>query len=166
MNQSRRYSSTKYEFTEASDVKLKPGSGAGKRIEIMLEEHSISSPLRGTTGDYILDRDFPDKGWYVVDLDTPVPVYLDPVSRILIQSRGGVSDDFHERQRRYNDKGRELISYYKYPLEDMLLNPQTRIRYVLIYVAITLEDKILVERKLSHSQIWIHPFAKAMKAKS
>jgi hypothetical protein len=159
-------SSNKYRFKEASDLEFNLGSALAKRIEIRLEEHSVSKPLLGNLVAFILDKDYPGKGWYLVYLEAPAPVYSDPVDQILVQSRGGVSDTLHEKERKYDIEGREIIHYYRNPLEEMLLNPQTKLKYVLVYVATIRDKAILVEGKLSHDQVWIHPFAKALKPPS
>ena len=59
-----------------------------------------------------------------------------------------------------------MIYYFKNPLEEMLLNSKTRVRYVIIFVAAVKDRVILSEKKLSHNQIQIHPYAKASKINS
>src|SRR5436309_11171730 len=75
-------------FVDASSRDLAPGSAIGSKIKIRLEDHSVSTPFSGTLTDHVLDEDYPGRGWYVVDLDSPIAVYSDPVRLILIQSRG------------------------------------------------------------------------------
>jgi hypothetical protein len=158
--------SPRFTFVEASSHDFPSGSAIGSRVKIRLEDHSVSDPFVGTLADYILDKDYPERGWYVVNLDSPIPVYSDPVTVILIQSRGAAEEDNFEDIPRRGPKGQKVIYYFKNPLEEMLLNSKSIVRYVIIYVATIMDEVILSEKKLTHTQLWIHPFAKASRVVS
>jgi len=109
--------------------------------------------------------DYPGRGWYLVDLDIAVPVYSEPVSRILIQSIGAMEDDSFKDLPRLDPQGKRIVYYFERALEELLLNPKTTIRYVLVLVGVIRDETIVGQNKLSRSQIHVHPYAKAFKVK-
>jgi len=153
-----------YTFVDASGRDHAPGPATGSKVKIRLEDHSVAVPFTGTLVDYILDLDFPGRGWYVVDLDTAIPIYSGPVAVILIQSRGGAGDDFLGDIPTHDPQGKKIIYYYKNPLEEMLTNPKSSLKEVTINVAEIRDRVILAEKRSSRSQLWVHSFATAQKA--
>ncbi len=149
-------------FRETSTPEFKPGSAIGRRVEIRVEDHSVKSPFQGTLVNYILDEDHQGEGWYLVDLDSPVPVFTEPIGKILIFPRGVHASNRRDPQ--YDSEGRQVSYFYKTPLEDMLLNPGSNIQQVYVYVAI-FRDGSTSRDTLRREQILIHPYAEASKPK-
>src|SRR6266571_4648443 len=80
--------STDAVLREISTPGLTRGSAVGRRVEIKLEDHSVETPFQGTLTDYIQDREYEGKGWYLVELDISIPVLGEPVTEVLIFPKG------------------------------------------------------------------------------
>jgi hypothetical protein len=145
-------------FVEASMRQYTGGTAIGKRVKIKLEDHPIKNPITGRLTDYLVDLDLEGKGWYLVSLDSLERVYLDPVREVLVNARGGVDYPTVDRPS-YDKEGRRISYYYNNPFEEMLLNPLSRIKYVIAKVATVKDPIILRDKRLVHNQIQIFPYA-------
>jgi hypothetical protein len=59
----------------------------------------------------------------------------------------------------YDSEGRQISYYYDNPMEEMLLNPNSSIKYVIGQVATIRDPSLLKYKRLTDSQIDIYPFA-------
>lgn len=145
-------------FMEASNRTFPPGAAVGKRIQIRLDDHDVKDPFTGVLVSFLEDQDLQGKGWYLASLDVPVSVYSEPVKELLIFARGAVERPIANRPT--HDKERRQISYhYKYPLEEMLLTPNSAIKYILANVATAKDSTVLREKRLTHDQLQIYQYA-------
>ena len=150
-------------FAEASDKTFPLGGAIGKRVEVRLEDHGVKDPFGATLVDYIEDRDRKGKGWYLASLDLPVPVFSEPVKEVLLFAAGGVERPIPNRPT-HDKEGRQISYHYKYPLEEMLLNPNSNIKYLLADIATIRDPIILREKQLSHDQLQIYQYVTVWRA--
>jgi hypothetical protein len=143
---------------EASSKTFPPGAAMGKRVRVRLEDHEVTRPFGGVMIDYLADQDLKGKGWYLASLDSPVPVFSEPVKEVLLFANGAVERSIANRPTHDKD-GRQISYQYKYPLEEMLLNSNSDIKYLLANIAIIRDPTILREKRLSHDQLQIYQYA-------
>jgi len=148
--------SMKAVFVEASEKLHTAGSAVNSRVEIRLEDHPIKNPVKAKLVDFIADLDIEGKGWYLASLDTPTRIFRDPVTEVLLFAQGTVDHPASDRPA-YDDEGRQISYYYRYPLEEMLLNEKSKIKYVIAQIGTIKDPVILIEKRLVHNQIRIYP---------
>ena len=142
---------------EASNKTFLPGAAIGKRVRVRLEDHEVTHPFGGVLTDYLADQDLKEKGWYLASLDLPVPVFSEPVKEVLLLVGGAVERPIANRPT-HDKEGRQISYHYKYPLEEMLLNQNPDIRYLLANIATIQDPTILREKRLSHDQLQIYQY--------
>ncbi|SRR6266581_1296727 len=146
-------------FREIAKPEFARGSAVGHRLKVTLEEHPVKTPFFGMLSAYLRDQDFENKGWYLVNLESPVTVWREPVAQILIFPTGAHEEGQHQAE--YDSEGRQISHYYKTPLEDMLLNPKSKILSVFLDIATLLDPAILTEKTLTRDKIRIFPYGEA-----
>jgi hypothetical protein len=148
----------KWRFVEASDKQYAAGSAIGNRVRIKLEDHSITKRIKAKLVDFIVDLDIEGKGWYLASLDTAAPIISDPVTEVLVRAKGALEDPRMDRPT-HDAEGNQISYYYKNPMEEMLLNEKSKIKYLLGHVGTIKDPVILREKRLVHSQIQIYEYA-------
>ena len=143
---------------EASARKHAPGEAVNKEVDILLEDHPIKTPVRARLIGYIEDLDRNRRGWYLASLKSPTPILGDPVTQALIFARGAWDLPVPDRPA-YDNEGRQISYSYDHPIEEMLLNPNSSIKYVIGQVATIKDPSLLGDKRLTDSQIDIYPFA-------
>ena len=143
---------------EASARKYAPGEAVNKEVDILLEDHSVKTPIRAKLVGFIEDLDRNRRGWYLASLKSPTPILGDPVTQALIFARGARDLPVPDRPA-YDNEGRQISYSYDHPIEEMLLNPNSSIKYVIGQVATIKDPSLLRDKRLPDSQIDIYPFA-------
>jgi hypothetical protein len=90
--------------------------------------------------------------------EIPTPILGDPVTQALVFA-GGAWDFPVPGRPAYDSEGRQISYYYDNPMEEMLLNPNSSIKYVIGQVATIRDPSLLKYKRLTDSQIDIYPFA-------
>jgi hypothetical protein len=143
---------------EASARKYAPGEAVNKEVDILLEDHPLKTPFRAKLVGFIEDLDRNRRGWYLASLKSPTPIIGDPVTQALIFARGAWDFPVPDRPA-YDGEGRQISYHYDNPMEEMLLNPNSSVKYVIGQVATIKDPSLLKDMRLTYSQINIYPFA-------
>jgi hypothetical protein len=120
----------KVKFVESSNKQYKAGSAIGNSIKIKLEDHSIQKRIKAKLVDFIVDLDNEGKGWYLASLDTTTRIFDNPVTEALVVAKGALEDPRRDRPV-YDSEGTQISYYYRHPLEEMLFNKKSKIKYLL-----------------------------------
>jgi hypothetical protein len=153
-----RKSGTEVVKVEASARKYAPGEAVNKEVDILLEDHPIKTPVRARLLGFIEDLDRNRRGWYLASLKSPTPILGNPVTQALIFAQGAWDLPVPDRPA-YDGEGRQISYHYDNPIEEMLLNPNSSIKYVIGQVATIKDPSLLKDKRLTDSQIDIYPFA-------
>jgi len=143
---------------EASNKTFSPGAAIGKRVRVRLEDHEVTHPFGGVLIDYLADQDLKEKGWCLASLDSQVSVFSESVKEVLLFAKGAVERPIVNRPT-HDKEGRQISYQYRFPLEEMLLTPNSDIKYLLANIAIIRDPTILREKRLSHDQLQIYQYA-------
>ncbi len=143
-------------WVEVSKKSYSPGDAVGKRVKVRLEDHDVKRPFPAKLVDYLEDRDPSKKGWYLSSLDSPVQVFSEPVTEVLLFGGGAIERPISRPPR--DIEGRQISYYYEYPLEEMLLNPDSPVKYVLASIATFRDPTNLKDKRLSRSELRISPY--------